>query len=62
MNQQPAACSADDATHFANLNATLGSLAEVTSLAQDPADANQLLAGTERQERQAAAMAPGSCC
>ena len=45
VNQQQAACSADDATHFADLNATLGSLAEVTSLAQDPADANQLIAG-----------------
>jgi hypothetical protein len=46
LNQQQAACSANDATHFDNLNATLGSLAEVTSLAQDPEDANQLLAGT----------------
>jgi hypothetical protein len=45
VNQQQAVCSADDAAHFANLNATLGSLAEVTSLAQDPVDANQLLAG-----------------
>ncbi|HEY1964753.1 MAG TPA: choice-of-anchor D domain-containing protein, partial [Acidobacteriaceae bacterium] len=45
LNQQEPVCSADDATHFANLNATLGSLAEVTSLAQDPADPNQLLAG-----------------
>jgi hypothetical protein len=46
VSQQPAACSADDAAHFDNLNGTLGSLAEVTSLAQDPADASQLLAGT----------------
>ena len=45
VNQQQAICSSDDAAHFANLNATLGSLAEVTSLAQDPSDANQLLAG-----------------
>ena len=45
MNQQPAACSVDDAAHFDNLNATLGGLVEVTSLAQDPADSSQLLAG-----------------
>jgi hypothetical protein len=45
VNQQPTACSPDDATHFDNLNAALGSLAEVTSVAQDPADSNQLLAG-----------------
>ena len=45
VNQQQPACSPDDAAHFDNLNATLGSLAEVTSLAQDPADTNQLLAG-----------------
>jgi hypothetical protein len=45
VNQQQAACSADDAAHFDNLNATLGPLAEVTSLAQDPADTNQLMAG-----------------
>jgi hypothetical protein len=46
LNQQQAVCSSDDATHFDNLNETLGSLTEVTSLAQDPADASQLLAGT----------------
>ena len=46
VNQPQPACSADDASHFDNLNATLGSLAEVTSLAQDPTDTNQLLAGT----------------
>jgi Abnormal spindle-like microcephaly-assoc'd, ASPM-SPD-2-Hydin len=45
MNQQQPACSSDDATHFDNLNATLGSLADVTSLTEDPADGNQLLAG-----------------
>jgi hypothetical protein len=45
VNQQQPACSPDDATHFDNLNAALGSLADVTSLAQDPADANRLLAG-----------------
>jgi hypothetical protein len=46
VNLQPGSCSANDAAHFDNLNGTLGSLAEVTSLAQDPADASQLLAGT----------------
>jgi hypothetical protein len=46
VNQQQAACSPSDAAHFDNLNGTLGSLAEVTSLAQDPADASQLLAGS----------------
>ena len=30
INQQSAVCSSDDATHFDNLNANLGSLAEVT--------------------------------
>jgi hypothetical protein len=45
VNQQPAACAADDAAHFDNLNATLGGLAEMTSLAQDPADSSELLAG-----------------
>jgi hypothetical protein len=45
VNQQQPACSTDDATHFENLNGTLGSLADVTSLAADPADAGQLLAG-----------------
>jgi hypothetical protein len=38
IDQQQAPCSANDATHFDNLNATLGSLAEVTWLAQDPED------------------------
>ena len=46
MNQQQPDCSADDATHFDNLNATLGPLVEVTSLAQDSTDENVLLAGT----------------
>ena len=44
-NTQGTACSADDATHFENLNAGLGSLAEVVSFAQDPAAPGTLLAG-----------------
>ena len=40
-----AACSAGDAAHFDNLNAGIGSLAEVVSFAQDPASASALLAG-----------------
>jgi hypothetical protein len=45
VNQQAAPCSADDATHFQNLNSGLGSLAEVISFAQHPTDAGQLLVG-----------------
>jgi len=43
--QQQPVCSADDAAHFDNLNATLGSLAEITSLAIDPADPDGVIAG-----------------
>jgi len=39
------ACSATDASHFNNLNASLGSLAEITGFAQHPSDSNTLLAG-----------------
>ena len=45
VNQQSTPCSADDATHFQNLNGGLGSLAEVISFAQHPTDANTLLVG-----------------
>jgi hypothetical protein len=45
VNQQGAACSSDDATHFQNLNGGLGSLAEVVSFAQPAADAGPLLVG-----------------
>ena len=45
VNEQGAACSADDATHFQNLNGGLGSLAEVVSFAQHPTDAGTLLVG-----------------
>jgi hypothetical protein len=45
VNQQATPCSADDATHFQNLNGGLGSLAEVTSFAQHPTDPATLLVG-----------------
>jgi hypothetical protein len=45
VNQQAAPCSADDANHFQNLNGGLGSLAEVVSFAQHPADSETLLVG-----------------
>jgi len=45
VNQQQAPCSADDATHFQNLNGGLGSLAEVVSLTQHPTDPATLLVG-----------------
>lgn len=45
VNEQQAACSPDDATHFQNLNGGLGSLAEVVSFAEDPVDPATLLAG-----------------
>lgn len=43
--QTGAACSPGDATHFQNLNGNLGSLAEVTGLANDPTNPDILLAG-----------------
>ncbi|NYF50096.1 choice-of-anchor D domain-containing protein [Tunturiibacter gelidoferens] len=45
VNEQSTPCSADDATHFQNLNGGLGSLAEVISFAQHPSDAGTLLVG-----------------
>jgi hypothetical protein len=45
VNQQATPCSADDASHFQNLNGGLGSLAEVVSFAQDPMNDATLLAG-----------------
>ncbi len=39
------ACAATDASHFDNLNAGLGSLAETVSLAGNPANADVMLAG-----------------
>ncbi|MGC2619870.1 MAG: choice-of-anchor D domain-containing protein [Acidobacteriaceae bacterium] len=44
VNQQQPPCSADDATHFQNLNSGLGSLAEVESLSESPGDASTYLA------------------
>lgn len=43
-----AVCSTDDAAHFQNLNAGLGSLAEITSFAQNPTDGGVLLASAGR--------------
>lgn len=40
-----AVCSASDASHFQNLNGTLGSLSDVVSLAQDPSETSSLMAG-----------------
>jgi hypothetical protein len=45
VDQQQTPCSADDATHFQNLNGGLGSLAEVVSFAEHPTDPGTLLAG-----------------
>lgn len=45
VNQQSAPCSADDASHFENLNGGLGSLAEVVSFAQHPTDPATLVVG-----------------
>lgn len=38
-------CTSDDANHFQNLNAGIGSLAQVVGFAQHPTDADTLLAG-----------------
>lgn len=45
VNQTGATCAASDAAHFQNLNSGLGSLAEVTGLANSQSDANVVLAG-----------------
>ncbi len=45
VNQQAAPCSSDDGAHFQNLNGGLGSLAEIVSFAQHPANAGTLLVG-----------------
>lgn len=48
VNETGSACAATDAQHFENLNSAIGaggSLAEVVSVAQDPADPDTLLAG-----------------
>lgn len=45
VNQTGAACATSDASHYQNLNGGLGSLSEVTGLANSASDANVLLAG-----------------
>lgn len=45
VNQQGQPCSADDAVHFENMNGSLGSLAEVESIAQHPSSPSIMLAG-----------------
>ncbi len=45
VNQTAPPCSLDDATHFQNLNAGIGSLAEVLNFAQSPNDPAALLVG-----------------
>jgi hypothetical protein len=45
INQQQSPCSTDDASHFQNLNAGIGSLAQVVSFAQHPTDPATLLVG-----------------
>ena len=45
VNEQASACSLDDANHFQNLNAGIGSLAEVVSFAQSPTASDTLLTG-----------------
>ena len=42
--ESEAVCSASDATHFQNLNGSMGSLAEVVSLAQDPVATSTMMA------------------
>lgn len=43
VNQQSSECSSDDATHYQNLNAGLGSLAEVESVADDSSNAQNMM-------------------
>lgn len=44
VNQTQAACGADDAAHFQNLNGGLGSLAEVSDFAVSPASSTAMIA------------------
>ncbi len=60
VNQQGAPCSADDATHFQNLNSGLGSLAEVISFAQHPTDPGTLLVGLGANGTASTATAPSA--
>lgn len=43
VNQQQSECSADDATHYQNLNSGLGSLAEVENIADDAGNAQNMM-------------------
>jgi BNR/Asp-box repeat. len=45
VGQSGEACSSDDAQHFQNLNGSLGSLAELTSVAISPSSQTEILAG-----------------
>ena len=45
INELAPVCSADDATHFDDLNGGIGSLAEVVSFAQHPTDTGTLVVG-----------------
>jgi hypothetical protein len=45
VNESGSACAASDASHFQNLNAGLGSLAEVVHFSQSPTDGNTFIAG-----------------
>ena len=45
VGQLKSPCSTDDDSHFQNLNAALGSLAEISSFSQDPATPTTWLAG-----------------
>jgi hypothetical protein len=44
VNQTQPTCSADDSTHFQNLNSGIGSLAEIASFSQHPQNENVLMA------------------
>ena len=60
VNQQAIPCSPDDATHFQNLNAGLGSLAEIVSFAQHPSNPAVLLAGLGANGTAATSSAPAT--
>jgi hypothetical protein len=60
VDQQQTPCSADDASHFQDLNSALGSLAEIVSFAQDPADPAVLLAGLGANGTAATSLAPST--
>lgn len=47
VDQEPTPCSSDDAAHFQNLNAGLGSLAQVKNFSEDPNNASTWLAALD---------------